>query len=190
MKAVFLADAHLKNSSDESYRSLMEFLDSVANINQLYLVGDVFDFWFSRNGRVYEEFIPIIEKLADLHTKGVHVIFCEGNHDFYLESYFSARLGMSRHDRICRLGPRQSRRQENSRVSRRPGGYNELTVSVFEKDSEKPDCVPDSAKHSPSCPVENSPLKLHCQQENVHAIANLPHGKDGGVFSGEVSRRV
>jgi len=95
MKAVFLADAHLKNSSDESYRSLMEFLDSVANINQLYLVGDVFDFWFSRNGRVYEEFIPIIEKLAELHTKGVHVIFCEGNHDFYLESYFSARLGMT-----------------------------------------------------------------------------------------------
>ena len=95
MKAVFLADAHLKNADDNSYRILMHFLETLMPVDRLFILGDFFDFWFSRNGRLYPDFIPIIDKLVDLKQQGVQIALCEGNHDFYLESYFSRTLGMT-----------------------------------------------------------------------------------------------
>lgn len=95
MKAVFLADAHLKNASDGDYRKLMHFLDFIMPIDRLFILGDFFDFWFSRNDRLYPEFTPIIDKLMNLKQQGVQITLCEGNHDFYLESYFSHTLGMT-----------------------------------------------------------------------------------------------
>jgi UDP-2,3-diacylglucosamine hydrolase len=95
MKAVFLADAHLKNANDEGYRSLMHFFDLMATVDHLFIAGDFFDFWFCRDGVVYPEFKQVIDKLVDLQKQGVRIVLCEGNHDFYLESFFSKRLGMT-----------------------------------------------------------------------------------------------
>ena len=52
MKAVFLADAHLKNADDNSYLVLMHFLETLMPVDRLFILGDFFDFWFSRNGRL------------------------------------------------------------------------------------------------------------------------------------------
>ena len=95
MKAVFLADAHLKNANENGYRILMHFLENVMPIDRLFILGDFFDFWFSRNDRLYPEFTPIVDKLVDMKQRGVQIALCEGNHDFYLESYFSHTLGMT-----------------------------------------------------------------------------------------------
>jgi UDP-2,3-diacylglucosamine hydrolase len=95
MKAVFLADAHLKNTDDEGYRRLMHFLDAMQAVDKLFIAGDFFDFWFCRDGHIYPEFIDIIQKLVDLKESGTHIAFCEGNHDFYLGTYFSDSLGMA-----------------------------------------------------------------------------------------------
>jgi UDP-2,3-diacylglucosamine hydrolase len=95
MKAVFLADTHLKNADDDGYHSLMHFFDHMATVDHLFIAGDFFDFWFCRNGRVYPEFSPVIDKLVDLKQRGVHIILCEGNHDFFMESFFSESLGMT-----------------------------------------------------------------------------------------------
>jgi len=95
MKAIFLADAHLKNADDDGYRHLMHFLDTMQAVDNLFIAGDFFDFWFCRDRRVYPEFLSIIEKLVNLRDHGVHIVFCEGNHDFYLGSYFSEGLGMT-----------------------------------------------------------------------------------------------
>jgi UDP-2,3-diacylglucosamine hydrolase len=95
MRAVFLADAHLKHAEDEGYRDLMHFLDHLSKIDSLFIAGDFFDFWFCKDGRVYPEFTAIIEKLVHLKQSGVHIVFCEGNHDFFMKSFFSDKLGMT-----------------------------------------------------------------------------------------------
>jgi UDP-2,3-diacylglucosamine hydrolase len=95
MKAVFLADAHLRNAGDNGYRILMRFLENVMPVDRLFILGDFFDFWFSRNDHLYPEFTPVIDKLMDLKRLGVQIALCEGNHDFYLENFFSSTLGMT-----------------------------------------------------------------------------------------------
>lgn len=95
MKVVFLADAHLKHAEDDGYRRLMHFLDAMKELDHLYIAGDFFDFWFCRNGRVYSEFSPMIDKLVEVKQRGVQITLCEGNHDFYLGSFFSEVLGMT-----------------------------------------------------------------------------------------------
>jgi UDP-2,3-diacylglucosamine hydrolase len=116
MKAIFIADAHLRRSREPGYRALVHFIrrlqaagpegktageergkPSAAPIpvTDLFLVGDVFDFWFSRKERIYPEFTELIDGLKRLRDQGIRIHLFEGNHDFYLEDYFSVTLGMN-----------------------------------------------------------------------------------------------
>jgi len=96
MKSIFLSDTHLKNRRDKGYQALMLFLDSLvlSKIDQLFIAGDFFDFWFGRDHQVYPDFKPVIEKLIALKNAGVQISLCEGNHDFFLEDYFTKNLGI------------------------------------------------------------------------------------------------
>lgn len=106
MKAIFLSDAHLRSNRDNSYHVLLHFLNRLgcpngknlsaqtAEAENLFLVGDIFDFWFCKDDRVYPDFLPVLDALTALKKRGVHITFFEGNHDFFLESYFSKKLGM------------------------------------------------------------------------------------------------
>ncbi len=113
MKAVFIADAHLKNSCDLNYRKMLNFLsllihpsdvnsplksESAARrripVDDLYIGGDFFDFWFCRGEMVYPEFLPVILALIAVRDRGIRVHFAEGNHDFFLSDYFTRILGM------------------------------------------------------------------------------------------------
>jgi len=112
MKAVFISDAHLKQSTDERYKHLLCFLSDLkegrvrslvnslelaqekAFINDLYILGDFFDFWFCEPDRIYPEFKAIIAGLIELQKTGVRVHLFEGNHDFFLKDYFYDVLGM------------------------------------------------------------------------------------------------
>ena len=96
MRAIFLSDAHLKSGEDRGYQYIVRFLDTLkGGIDCLFVVGDFFDFWFCRDGKVYPGFSPVIEKLAELKHQGSTIYFCEGNHDFYLEDYLTKVLGIS-----------------------------------------------------------------------------------------------
>jgi len=106
MKAIFLSDAHLRSNRDKSYHVLLHFLTHLdcpngkdltaqtVGADNLFLVGDIFDFWFCKDNRVYPDFVPVLEALTALKKRGVRITFFEGNHDFFLESYFSRKLGM------------------------------------------------------------------------------------------------
>jgi UDP-2,3-diacylglucosamine hydrolase len=112
MKAVFISDAHLTRAADERYCQLINFFDDIkagkvtsfteegttnrqpVYINDLYIVGDFFDFWFCRREKIYPEFHLIITKLMELQKAGVRIHLSEGNHDFYLGEYFHDVLGM------------------------------------------------------------------------------------------------
>ncbi|HTZ40172.1 MAG TPA: UDP-2,3-diacylglucosamine diphosphatase [Syntrophales bacterium] len=95
MKAVFFSDAHLRNGNDEGSTILRSFLRSVSRSgDHLFVVGDLFDFWFSKDGVTYPGFQPIIDELKDLTAGGVQIHLFEGNHDFYLADYFTGDLGI------------------------------------------------------------------------------------------------
>ncbi len=92
MKAVFISDAHLDGSDSDGYRYLMRFLDSIqGNADELFIVGDFFDFWFAGTHSVYAGFYDIVEKLLHIQQEGTIVSFFEGNHDFFLGDYFTPR---------------------------------------------------------------------------------------------------
>jgi UDP-2,3-diacylglucosamine hydrolase len=97
MKSIFLSDAHLKSRRDPCYRDLMRFLDSLCTggVDQLFIAGDFFDFWFCKDHDVYPDFEEAIGKLVMLKEGGVQITLCEGNHDFFLDSYFGKKLGMT-----------------------------------------------------------------------------------------------
>jgi UDP-2,3-diacylglucosamine hydrolase len=127
MKCIFLSDAHLKNRRDESYRDLMGFLDSLGaeKLDHLFIAGDFFDFWFGRRDRVYPDFMPVIEKLMALRDAGTQISLCEGNHDFFLEDYFSIIPGVTvyRDDAVIDLDGRKTLVSHGDLVDRENSGY-------------------------------------------------------------------
>jgi UDP-2,3-diacylglucosamine hydrolase len=118
MRVIFLSDAHLRRDSMDNYRYLIRFLDerktevlharygegvapaaggetlTAQPIDALYLMGDVFDFWFAKGDHYYPGFDRFINLLKDLRALGVQIHLFEGNHDFFLREYFSKRLGI------------------------------------------------------------------------------------------------
>lgn len=112
MKAVFISDAHLKRQTDEGYRQLMNFFDDLkegkvkslldsnnasddlTKIDDIFIVGDLFDFWFCNKEKIYPDFVLIINKLIELSKSGIRIHLNEGNHDFFLKEYFHDVLGM------------------------------------------------------------------------------------------------
>ncbi|MGD0277522.1 MAG: UDP-2,3-diacylglucosamine diphosphatase [Syntrophales bacterium] len=96
MNALFISDAHLKNAADPHGQRMLRFLDSLQGmrIEQIIVVGDFFDFWFSRRDRVYPGYKPFIDRLNALAKQGVQIHWLEGNHDFHLEEYFGKMPGM------------------------------------------------------------------------------------------------
>ena len=112
MKAIFISDAHLRKSSDERYKKLLNFFDAIkegniqalvnpdgkftdkTSIDDLYLAGDLFDFWFCRKEKIHPEFKPVIDKLIELQKAGIRIHLGEGNHDFFMGEYFHDVLGM------------------------------------------------------------------------------------------------
>jgi UDP-2,3-diacylglucosamine hydrolase len=110
MRALFLSDAHLISRREPGYVAVMRFLEVLEGprkaprggqapggeqrCDALFLAGDFFDFWFGREGRLFPDFLPVVERLAALRDEGVRVGLCEGNHDFFLGDYFAGTLGM------------------------------------------------------------------------------------------------
>jgi UDP-2,3-diacylglucosamine hydrolase len=112
MKAVFISDAHLKHATDERYGQFIHFLSDLKEgkvrslvdsselgeakspIDDLYILGDLFDYWFCRKDHIHPEFQLVISKLVELQKTGVRVHLCEGNHDFFMKEYFHDILGM------------------------------------------------------------------------------------------------
>lgn len=93
MKAIFLADAHLRQPEDQNYQKLLDFLDQQQDLDGLFLLGDIFEFWLGYKYVAFTAYIPLLEKLHKLATTGTKIYFVEGNHDFHIGPYFSETLG-------------------------------------------------------------------------------------------------
>lgn len=98
MRSVFFSDAHARGSDGDAGARIPAFLRSIGDgLDHLFVVGDLFDFWFSRDGIVYPGFRPVIDALTSLQRSGVRVHLFEGNHDFFLADYFTRHHGIEVH---------------------------------------------------------------------------------------------
>ncbi len=96
-KIYFASDFHLGApgllSSREREKTIVRWLDQISgDASQLYLVGDVFDFWFDYKKVVPRGYTRLLGKLAELRDKGIEIIFFTGNHDLWMKDYFSVEL--------------------------------------------------------------------------------------------------
>lgn len=93
MRALFIADAHLRHPQDENYKRLLEFLEQQrGNLDALFLLGDIFEFWVGYNHIVFSEHLPLLSKLQELTSAGCQLYYVEGNHDFNLGVFFTETL--------------------------------------------------------------------------------------------------
>jgi UDP-2,3-diacylglucosamine hydrolase len=97
-KAYFASDFHLgaPNPSESFVREkkLVAWLNSISSDCQhLFLVGDLFDFWFEYKHVVPKGFVRFLGKLAEMADQGVKIYLFTGNHDMWMFGYLGEQLG-------------------------------------------------------------------------------------------------
>jgi UDP-2,3-diacylglucosamine hydrolase len=97
-KLYFASDFHLGIGTYANYRErearLVRWLDIIKDdAAEVFLMGDVFDFWFEYNTVVPKGYIRFLGKLAELSDAGTKLYFFKGNHDMWMFDYFEKELG-------------------------------------------------------------------------------------------------
>ncbi len=102
-KVYFISDIHLgadvgNDTSREREKRVCRWLNKVKeDASQIYIVGDLFDFWFEYKTVVPKGYIRILGKLAELRDSGIPIDFFIGNHDMWMFSYLDKELGIPIH---------------------------------------------------------------------------------------------
>jgi UDP-2,3-diacylglucosamine hydrolase len=98
-KIYFLSDFHLgapdHAASLERERVIVRFLDEIKNnAAEIFLVGDMFDFWYEYRQVVPKGYVRLLGKLAELGDAGIPMHFFVGNHDMWMRDYFQKELNI------------------------------------------------------------------------------------------------
>jgi UDP-2,3-diacylglucosamine hydrolase len=98
-KIYFLSDFHLgapdHASSLEREKLIVQFLDSIkSDAAEIFLVGDMFDFWYEYRRVVPKGYVRLLGKLAELSDSGIPMHFFVGNHDMWVRDYFQKELNI------------------------------------------------------------------------------------------------
>ncbi len=105
----FASDLHLgvdaRLSSLERERTFVRWLDEVVapQADALYLMGDIFEFWFEYRTVVPRGYTRLLGKLAELRDGGLEIYYFTGNHDLWMRDYFTTELGIPLHHRPERI---------------------------------------------------------------------------------------
>lgn len=103
MKSVyFISDAHLGSRAlkhtRQQERRLCRFLDEIKDRAQaVYMLGDMFDFWFEYKNVVPKGYTRFLGKVSELTDMGVEVHFFTGNHDIWCGDYLTKECGVVMH---------------------------------------------------------------------------------------------
>lgn len=98
-KIYFLSDFHLgapdRAKSLVREKKVVAFLDSIKqDASEIFIVGDLFDFWFEYKTVVPKGFTRLFGKLAELSDTGILIHVFVGNHDMWMSDYFQQELNI------------------------------------------------------------------------------------------------
>lgn len=98
----FISDAHLgsrlvKNPRKHEMR-LVNWLDKVkTDAEAIYMLGDMFDFWFEYKIVMPRGFVRFLGKMAELTDSGIEIHYFTGNHDIWTFGYLESEIGVKVH---------------------------------------------------------------------------------------------
>jgi len=98
-KIYFASDNHLgipdSRSSLIREKKFVKWLDTIkVDAHSIYLLGDLFDFWFEYKTVVPKGFTRVLGKIAELSDSGIPIYFFTGNHEMWVRDYFQLELGV------------------------------------------------------------------------------------------------
>lgn len=101
-KIYFVSDMHFGSDifekSIEREKRFVRWLDSIKDETKaLYLLGDVFDFWFEYKYVVPAGFTRFLGKIAEMSDEGIEIHFFTGNHDIWAYGYLPKEIGVIIH---------------------------------------------------------------------------------------------
>ena len=104
----FASDFHLGmpniEDSHKREKKIINWLNKVEkNAKAIYLVGDIFDFWFEYRKVIPKGFVRLLGKLASLSDNGIEIHLFVGNHDLWMQDYFKKEIGIKIHHKAIIL---------------------------------------------------------------------------------------
>lgn len=98
-KIYFLSDFHLgapnATLSREREQKVVAFLQEIRkDAAQIFIVGDIFDFWYEYRTVVPKGYVRLLGELASITDAGITIHFFVGNHDMWMKTYFQEELGI------------------------------------------------------------------------------------------------
>ena len=98
-KIYFASDQHLGAPTAEASlpreKKFVSWLDTVKqDAEAIFLLGDLFDFWFEYKTVVPKGFVRVLGKLAEIKDAGIPIYFFVGNHDLWMHDYFEKELNI------------------------------------------------------------------------------------------------
>ena len=98
-KIYFASDQHFGAPTAElsfpREQKFVAWLDEIkVDAEALFLLGDLFDFWFEYKTVVPKGFVRVLGKLAEIRDSGIPIYFFVGNHDLWMSDYFEKELNI------------------------------------------------------------------------------------------------
>lgn len=98
-KIYFASDQHLGAPTPEKSfpreQKFVAWLEEVRkDADAIFLLGDLFDFWFEYKTVVPKGFVRVLGKLAEIRDSGIPIYFFTGNHDLWMHDYFESELNI------------------------------------------------------------------------------------------------
>lgn len=103
-KIYFASDFHLgaggKQASLQREKLIVQWLEEISvDAAHIFLLGDLFDFWFEYKSVIPKGYTRLLGKLAELSDRGIPVSVFIGNHDMWMNGYFEEEFHIPVYDK-------------------------------------------------------------------------------------------
>jgi UDP-2,3-diacylglucosamine hydrolase len=128
----FLADAHFRQrrapGEGERRARFVSFVEQIPPESALFLLGDIFDFYFEYASAVPKPYFDVFHSLEKCRSRGIETHFLGGNHDYWVGDFLSVDLGVCVHDDdfLIECQGRKIRCSHGDMVVPDDGGYHVL----------------------------------------------------------------
>ena len=107
-KIYFASDFHLgapdASTSLQREKKIISWLNQIkSDVQELYILGDVFDFWYEYKYVAPRGFVRFLAKIAEFTDEGIPVLFFKGNHDMWMKEYLTKEVGVVIYDDTLEL---------------------------------------------------------------------------------------